>query len=1000
VRAARSVVASRQRLYIGGGSATWYFYDSLLFRSTFAWRANVYVGPGTVQFTSNYGFVFEGGFPHDFHFPVGRLVGPNTPPGRDSAAYAAWPNGAGLYIKNAFNSRYEVDEVENFKIGIHMTGEANTGVGTTAFGSQYNKVYFNWLHHNYIQIKIATYGAAGTSGNWNNESEWHAGQLGRGTPGVTYGGGGWFGLVITKDPSSTAVPYGINGHKFYNFNFEGLEHAINADNTENNTFISPASEAAGVMYHFDLDPATVTGMKFNGGAVFGDYMFVNGHRGKNTIINDMPLNGKLTNGNSTTLGYDALSLKSIAADGMSGYDGVDNAWAIRSIEYPTETALGSAVLDTSHIFISDLARFPTVQFGLQRINGVQRNGAIKKRYKQILSTDTDDTITLPYNVGHIRLSPNEPKTLRLHGEDIRGIDYEDFYVDATTTQPFSVIDYTTGSTLIAASTFTGIGYYHCVYRGGAFKVFKLTGTTGGGGVTMGTTVGAGSDVGADITDGVLTLHAANQTQPGLVTTGDQVWSGGKAMDSVKARVLSFFNTGNMKINIVSQKNGLSFNDINGTAGTSNPNMTNFNFGSGLSANDIYFSFGKTARTSMGIGNDGTDLNLVTEKNTNGFRFVRGIGFANASFSSGTELLHIYPSGNTLLQTGGTYAEPSEKLRVTGRVAVTDQFYLGQLAADPTTDLSNGAMYYNTSTNKFRGYEGGAWVDMIGGGGTGGGSYTVATSMGGGNNVGLSISGSVITPHAANSTQGGMISAGAQNIPGAKTMMQTLTLRASTTAPGTTSLSIPNGSGIPTIPENNKLFAFGGKLYWGSGNAWEILATDRNTIDFSNKYWDGNRITVQKGGVSDPTGQSGVYKLSVSGAQYWEEPNGDYGSHRIYYATTPLSTAYVNLFTEDDLPQNSSGLYTVTVTARTTTGITYDKKVVFSYDKDGGLTGELNAITTVYTSNDANASTWDIQFTWESGGVHAEVRGYSTFATYWKVVVDRVVNTGSSPLIKP
>jgi hypothetical protein len=515
-------------------------------------------------------------------------------------------------------------------------------------------------------------------------------------------------------------------------------------------------------------------------------------------------------------------------------------------------------------------------------------------------------------------------------------------------------------------------------------------------------VGSGSDVGGDITGGVLTLHAANATQPGLVTPGNQVWSGAKSMDSVKARVLSFFNTGNIKVDIVSRPNGLSFNDVNGTAGTSNPNMTNFNFGSGLSYKDIYFSFGKTATTSMGMGNDGTDLNFVTEKNTNGFRFVRGIGFANASFAAGTELLHLWPSGNMLLQSGGTYAEPSERLRVTGRMAVTDQLYLGQLSADPTTNLVNGSMYYNTSTNKFRGYEAGAWVDMIGGvgGGGSGGSISLSSTLGGGANVGASLTSGVLQMHAANSTQAGMISTTSQNIPGLKTMMQTLTLRAATTAAGTTSLSIPNGSGIPTIPENNKIFAFGGYLYWGSANRWEKIATDQNTIDFSNKFWDGNRISVNKGGVSDPTGQSGVYKLSTSGAQYWEEPNGDYGSHRIYYATTPLSSAYVNLFTEDDLPNNSSGLYTVTVTARTTTGITYDKKVVFSYDKDGGTTGELNSITTVYSSADANASTWDIQFTFEASGVHAEVRGYATFATYWKVVVDRVVNTGSSPLIKP
>lgn len=38
--------------------------------------------------------------------------------------------------------------------------------------------------------------------------------------------------------------------------------------------------------------------------------------------------------------------------------------------------------------------------------------------------------------------------------------------------------------------------------------------------------------------------------------------------------------------------------------------------------------------------------------------------------------------------------------------------VAQLAADPVSNLDNGDIYYNTTTNKFRGYENGSWQNLI------------------------------------------------------------------------------------------------------------------------------------------------------------------------------------------------------------------------------------------------------------------------------------------------
>ena len=57
------------------------------------------------------------------------------------------------------------------------------------------------------------------------------------------------------------------------------------------------------------------------------------------------------------------------------------------------------------------------------------------------------------------------------------------------------------------------------------------------------------------------------------------------------------------------------------------------------------------------------------------------------------------------------------LKGAGKLSVSGSIVTGSRVADGTG--TNGEIYYNTTDNKFRAYENGAWVDLIGGGGGGG-----------------------------------------------------------------------------------------------------------------------------------------------------------------------------------------------------------------------------------------------------------------------------------------
>lgn len=77
----------------------------------------------------------------------------------------------------------------------------------------------------------------------------------------------------------------------------------------------------------------------------------------------------------------------------------------------------------------------------------------------------------------------------------------------------------------------------------------------------------------------------------------------------------------------------------------------------------------------------------------------------------------------------------------GTDTATTLLVIDSSTADPTTSVSNGSMYYNSSNNKFRCRQGGAWVDCIGSSGGGTKYVTLVPEY----------AGAVLTPDGTNNT---------------------------------------------------------------------------------------------------------------------------------------------------------------------------------------------------------------------------------------------------------
>jgi hypothetical protein len=403
---------------------------------------------GDIYFAKGYGFIIEG-LNQEFKC-YGSIIGKNSG-ATTEAGFQAY-SGTGIYLKNAYNCEVHANEIRNFKYGIEQAGDKNGG---SPNGSQYNKIFFRAIHSNYVQIRLTTRGSTDAAGNWNNESFWYGGQLGRGIPGVTYGKGGWYGIMFIKESTSNAKDP-MNGHMFHDIGFEGLEVAVKASNAEHNSFIGGGIEQQGVRKGIDLDPVTCVGNKFVGLTHLEEQFFVAGRLGTNTVIDGTPFwTGPVPN---------------IVVAGNSAMQSITpNKFLITTSKYtPT-----SFLVNKAHDLISQTGEFPTVQAMMYRINGIIRSVPFKNTFIQITSATTANPVTLPPNLGVIRIEATQAKTYKIDAGDLAKYG-ENFIVEyMTPAYPITFTRSDNNAVVIESSNFPSGGTYRCLWVNGQYKVSKI-----------------------------------------------------------------------------------------------------------------------------------------------------------------------------------------------------------------------------------------------------------------------------------------------------------------------------------------------------------------------------------------------------------------------------------------------------------------------------------------------------------------------------------------------
>jgi len=263
-----------------------------------------------------------------------------------------------------------------------------------------------------------------------------------------------------------------------------------------------------------------------------------------------------------------------------------------------------------------------------------------------------------------------------------------------------------------------------------------------GNSTWKTTAGTLTIQSGDNTTSALSVNTVNKTSANSgkisLSTGTTTTSGNSGDIAI--------TTGNSAGNsgAVSIDAGTAATTV-GTVSLGDTNATTVNIGSTAATTLNFGAGGALARTinigtgtgvdiiHLGDGATGADLITIGSANAGASSFKSGAaltltGGAASTWSTSTGALTLTSAaaatwgtavGNLNLQVAGTGTTANVQVGAGGGGSPTPDLLVLDIKSDAEGVFAgtNGAMYYNASTNKFRCYQSGAWADCVGGGST-------------------------------------------------------------------------------------------------------------------------------------------------------------------------------------------------------------------------------------------------------------------------------------------